>query len=78
MKLHADGWARNWLTIKRQWNAYTSELKAVVFPELWEAVKDRDIPETVHKVHAIVEEAFDKMPRVWSYLFWVGVIVWLL
>jgi hypothetical protein len=76
-KLHKDGWSRNLETIRRQWGDYTAELKRVVFPDIVAAAKSLDVLDVLHKIHAIVEEAFDKMPRIFSYLFWVGLIYWL-
>ena len=76
-KLHKDGLARNFETVRLQWQDYKEELAEVVFPDIVAAVKSLDAPETIHKIHAIVEEAFDKMPRIFSYLFWVGLIYWL-
>ena len=56
--------------VKKEWYDYTQEVKNIIVPDLKEAFW-RDKP---HKMHAFIEEFFDKAPRISSYLFWPVVI----
>ena len=69
----ADGFAKNLQVMRQQVKDYYNELAHIVFPDIKDAIEDRDILEVLHKLTAIFEEAFDKMPRWFAY----GTIIWL-
>lgn len=75
----ANGWRKNLQVVQDQAGDYWRELDRVVWPGIVYAVKDREWGRVAHKLHAFVEEWFDKMPRLNSYLFYplLALIWWL-
>lgn len=74
---------RNWRVVKSQWRDYRREL-IYLNVRLWDSIRQgRLFPwqddSAGHIVQGYVEEFFDKMPRISSYLFWptLGAFLWL-
>ena len=56
--------------VKKEWHDYKEEVRNIIVPDL----RDASISRIPHKLHAFIEEFFDKAPRIASYLFWPVVI----
>lgn len=67
---------RNIEVVQGEIEAYKVEVLTVIIPGIKQA---KGIRETLHKCQAFIEEWFDKMPRLNSYLFWplLGVFIWM-
>ncbi len=62
---------RNWRVCKNEAWEYWTEIQYVIVPGIKSATWSRKL----HKFHALIEEFFDKCPRICSYLFWPIILI---